>query len=476
LLFDKIEKDTKSPEKVKQETVDDSEPSEDEKDPKMLLSNLFGDEWSDIIGKSEKPTVSSIEVVKRVRVPEPLIQNIEFVMEPLNVPQRHVEEIPIPTEEPSPESSYEDSSFSEEESVYIESESEEALVAPVFVEDPHVVQKTFEPVIYPVEAEPGNGSIPPEEAAVADITDAELSLFAELADPFPAFQDDVEEEIFDNRVRERIDVLESLGDTYEEIQQLLTAFGIPWVSAPADAEAQCAFLAASGLTDGVISDDSDTIVYGSPIVFRHLYIGDSTVEIYRTQEIGFDREELISLALLLGCDFTIGVRGIGPVNATEIVRHYKGVDQLRRFREWAERFAGDSGKESEPVIGEDPDDASLRVFKSTHANYRSQWLFTDDFPSQEVWDVFDKPLVDTNLEPFTWATPDEQLISEVVTSFTDLKQSQVDHILSSTMSQYRQASTQRRITDYFSPVFERGSVAEVVSKRLKAALAQSTSF
>ena len=303
-----------------------------------------------------------------------------------------------------------------------------------------------------------------------DVSDNDLSLFAELKDPFPFFASDIEELAFDNQVRERINVVESLENTYEEIQQLLTGFGIPWVSAPADAEAQCAFLAQCGLSDGVISDDSDTLIYGSPVVFRHLYIGESTVEIYRNKEIGFSQDELVSLALLLGCDFTVGVRGIGPVNATEIVRHYSGIVGLSRFRAWAERLAADRGREGDPVEGEDPEDAALREFKVSHANYRTQWLFPEDFPSQEVWDVFDKPLVDTSLEPFSWESPDEAMISRVVTSLTSMRQDEVEHLLSSTMSQYRQASVQRRITDYFSPAFERGSVAEVVSKRLKAAL------
>lgn len=108
-----------------------------------------------------------------------------------------------------------------------------------------------------------------------------------------------------------------------------------------------------------------------------------------------------------------------------------------------------------------------------HANYRSQWLFPDDFPSVEVWNVFTQPVVEHNLEPFTWAVPDEREVIDVVTSFTDMRYDQVDSILSATMTKYREARIQRRITDYFSPAFERGAVAEVVSKRLKAALGKA---
>ena len=291
------------------------------------------------------------------------------------------------------------------------------------------------------------------------VSDEELGIFADLRDPISPNVAD--EEAFQSNVRERITDTSDDTATYEEIQELLTAFGIPWVSAPADAEAQCAFLCQAGLVDGVVSDDSDTLIYGSPVVFRHLYIGESTVELFKQRDLGFDRNELISLALLLGCDFTEGVRGIGPVNATEIVRHYSGLSRLKEFREWAEFLSSETDEDSDEI----------RIFKATHANYRSQWIFPSDFPSQAVWDVFDDPSVSHDLESFSWEPPDENLVAGIVCKYTDMKEDQVARILSSTMVQYRAAKIQRRITDYFSPAFERGSVAEVVSKRLKAALA-----
>lgn len=50
------------------------------------------------------------------------------------------------------------------------------------------------------------------------------------------------------------------------------------------------------------------------------------VEVYLTtdieRELGFRRVDLVSLALLLGSDYTEGVKGVGIVNATEIVQAF----------------------------------------------------------------------------------------------------------------------------------------------------------
>ena len=49
-----------------------------------------------------------------------------------------------------------------------------------------------------------------------------------------------------------------------------------------------------------------------------------------------DREDLISIALLCGSDYTDGVQGLGPVGAMELMSDFpgKGIHQLRTFKSW----------------------------------------------------------------------------------------------------------------------------------------------
>lgn len=48
-----------------------------------------------------------------------------------------------------------------------------------------------------------------------------------------------------------------------------------------------------------------------------------------------NRMKCIIFAMFLGSDYTEGVKGIGIVNATEILRVFDTVDKVKRLRDWA---------------------------------------------------------------------------------------------------------------------------------------------
>jgi DNA excision repair protein ERCC-5 len=117
-----------------------------------------------------------------------------------------------------------------------------------------------------------------------------------------------------------------------EVIALLEAFGLPYVIAPYEAEAQCAVLESLGLVDGVVTDDSDAFLFGAKSVYKNIFSDKKFVEAYLAEdikrELGLHREELVALAYFLGCDYTDGVTGVGIVNALEIVQ----VESLSFFK------------------------------------------------------------------------------------------------------------------------------------------------
>jgi DNA excision repair protein ERCC-5 len=119
---------------------------------------------------------------------------------------------------------------------------------------------------------------------------------------------------------------------------MLRLFGIPYVTAPMEAEAQCAELARLNLVDGVITDDNDVFLFGASQCFKNLFNDAKYVECFLAvdlaREMSLTRERLISLAYLLGSDYTEGLPGIGPVAGMEIMAQFPGPHGLQNFKAW----------------------------------------------------------------------------------------------------------------------------------------------
>ncbi|RVW27064.1 Flap endonuclease GEN-like 2 [Vitis vinifera] len=111
----------------------------------------------------------------------------------------------------------------------------------------------------------------------------------------------------------------------KEAKVLGLALGIPCLDGIEEAEAQCALLNSESLCDGCFTSDSDVFLFGARTVYRDICLGEGGyVVCYEMADIestlGFGRNSLITLALLLGSDYSQGVHGFGPESACQIVK------------------------------------------------------------------------------------------------------------------------------------------------------------
>eukprot|EP00096_Caligus_rogercresseyi_P009855 TRINITY_DN3442_c0_g1_i1.p1 TRINITY_DN3442_c0_g1~~TRINITY_DN3442_c0_g1_i1.p1 ORF type:complete len:384 (+),score=130.56 TRINITY_DN3442_c0_g1_i1:145-1296(+) len=121
----------------------------------------------------------------------------------------------------------------------------------------------------------------------------------------------------------------------EEAKTLLKHMGIPYVSAPCEAEAQCAELAKGGLVYGVGTEDMDALTFGTNVLLRHLTFSDARkmpIKEFHMSKIlegfGLSQEEFVDLCILLGCDYCDKIRGIGPKSAYKLISEHKSIDNL----------------------------------------------------------------------------------------------------------------------------------------------------
>ncbi|CAM9921814.1 unnamed protein product [Bubo scandiacus] len=135
----------------------------------------------------------------------------------------------------------------------------------------------------------------------------------------------------------------------KECLELLECLGVPWVQAAGEAEAMCAYLNAKGHVDGCITNDGDVFLYGAQTVYRNFAMNakDPHLDCYTMssvkEKLGCDRESLIGLAVLLGCDYLPkGVPGVGKEQALKLIETLRGQNLLQRFEQWKEQFQSDN--------------------------------------------------------------------------------------------------------------------------------------
>jgi Holliday junction resolvase YEN1 len=180
-------------------------------------------------------------------------------------------------------------------------------------------------------------------------------------------------------------------------KQLLKQFGYPIHLAPGEAEAECALLQREGIVDAVLSEDVDTLMFGSGITIRN-WSPERTgktpthVNVYDAVETkngpsGLDREGMILVALMSGGDYVPeGIPGCGPKIACEAAKAGFGADLCKipkndknAMSEWRQRL------QHELKTNES------KLFKRKHGAIK----IPDDFPRLDILGYYTHPAVST---------------------------------------------------------------------------------
>ncbi|KAK2749896.1 DNA repair protein rad2 [Myotisia sp. PD_48] len=228
-----------------------------------------------------------------------------------------------------------------------------------------------------------------------------------------------------------------------ECQQLLKLFGLPYITAPMEAEAQCAELVSLGLVDGIVTDDSDTFLFGGTRVYKNMFNQAKYVECYLTsdleKEYALDRKKLISLAHLLGSDYTEGIPGIGPVTALEILSEFPSLKDFRHW--WSQVQRGEK-------IPDDPHAAFRKKFKKSI----SKLFLPPSFPDERVDEAYQVPEVDSDPSQFQWGVPDLHAVRHFLMATVGWSPERTDEVLVPVIrdvNRREQEGTQSNITGFF---------------------------
>lgn len=124
-------------------------------------------------------------------------------------------------------------------------------------------------------------------------------------------------------------------NAFDNLRKALINRGIPAMRAIGEADALCAALSIEGVVEGVISNDSDLLLYGvKTVIFEwsSTFSMDAETGKYYTHvslynldtvlsQLLIDQRQLVDMGLLCGTDHNKGVHRIGPAKGHAMVYH-----------------------------------------------------------------------------------------------------------------------------------------------------------
>lgn len=120
-------------------------------------------------------------------------------------------------------------------------------------------------------------------------------------------------------------------------RQLVTNLGYRYIEAYGEAESLAASMAYSGLVDGVVSRDTDSLVYGCPLLvdfktnkFHGVYLKDILTGLDITMKT------FIDMCICLGCDYNKRMPKVGPAAIYTALKKYGNIDEWKAnsTKEW----------------------------------------------------------------------------------------------------------------------------------------------
>ncbi|PSN62690.1 PIN domain-like protein [Corynespora cassiicola Philippines] len=144
---------------------------------------------------------------------------------------------------------------------------------------------------------------------------------------------------------------------------------IQYIVAPYEADSQLAYLERKGIIDGILSEDSDLLVFGAKCLITKLDKFGECVEINRNRFtacrevslVGWSDADFRRMAMLSGCDYLPGIGGMGLKTAHRMLRKHKTVERLLKVAQF-------DGKLKVPQ-------GFMEAFMQAERTFLYQWVF-----------------------------------------------------------------------------------------------------
>ena len=154
-----------------------------------------------------------------------------------------------------------------------------------------------------------------------------------------------------------------------ELIEELKRLDVPFIVAPYEADSQLAYLEKQGIISGVLSEDSDLLVFGVKCLLTKLDQYGECVMVNRADFtacreislVGWTDKEFRIMAMLSGCDYLPGIDKMGLKTAYRLVRTHKVIERIVRTVQF-------DGKMKVPA-------GYLEAFTKAERTFLYQWVY-----------------------------------------------------------------------------------------------------
>lgn len=120
----------------------------------------------------------------------------------------------------------------------------------------------------------------------------------------------------------------------QNIKDLLTYLGFPWVQSEYEAEKTCCWLCNHGYVKGVVTADSDVLAYGVELWISDIKAYSDTCKIIRYQDVlissELTKEQFVDFCIMCGTDYNSNIPGIGPAKAYNLIKKHQNLETISK--------------------------------------------------------------------------------------------------------------------------------------------------
>lgn len=146
-----------------------------------------------------------------------------------------------------------------------------------------------------------------------------------------------------------LELQKAIDVTPEMARQLIDELkktGVQYIVAPYEADAQMVYLERKGLISGILSEDSDLLVFGARCLLTKLDQYGNCIEVNKNdfcacRDInltGWSDTEFRCMAILSGCDYLNSIGNMGLKTAHRMVRKHKTIEKVLRMMQFDGKY------------------------------------------------------------------------------------------------------------------------------------------